>query len=63
MLDVDTASSLATSPRSFEMSLELRNKEFYFRDIPINMLKEAALTIKKRSVNAKSKKKLLVLDL
>ena len=42
-----------------EMSLELRSKEFYFRDIPINMLKEAALTMKKLPVKTKSKKDLL----
>ena len=32
------------------ISLELRNKELYFKDLPVNLLKEAALTIKKPPV-------------
>ena len=39
-----------------QMSLELRNKKLFFKDIPVNLIKQAVFTIKKESVDNKKSK-------
>ena len=41
-----------------QMSLELRNKEFYFENIPVNLIKQAVFTVKKETANKQKSKEL-----
>ena len=40
------------------MSLELRNNNYFFKELPVDMMKQAVFTLKKESVNEKKTKEL-----